>query len=411
MRSSVGVLAALLVGCGGHSAVPDAGVLHDASPDVVPQGPNLVTLDAGDGLSLIVYRDGTGPWQVPQETSPGQYALHVTNDYEWLLVCTSGASFDAELQAATYADGASQFGFCFADGGAAPSTVPVTGQMAQAGIISMYDRATSSTPSWSFTLNVPPGTHDLVAVGVDNRMLIRRNLQITAATTESLIDVDANGTAMTSVPLTVNGLGSDTLSTELDLLLSNDLTLIDGTSTMLEAPPASLLLPTDSEFLSLAASTSSTTRTAFTSFTGAETTFTLMPALSGVTFDASSGALKASWATLPSYTNLDMYLAASAAGAFSTERVSVSKSWLMATGATSIAFDQMPPGYDASWKIDLSGPYVRGFEARDESGSILYGTSYLEAVNGASARQVQAKQRARLLRASVARRRVAAQRR
>ena len=353
--------------------------------------------------------DGTGPWQVPQETSPGQYALHVTNDYEWVLVCTSGASFDAELQGATFADGASQFGFCFADGGGSPSTVPVTGQMAQAGTIWMYDLATSSTPSWNFTLNVPPGTHDLVAIGVDSRMLIRRNLQITGALTESAIDVDANGTAMTSVPLTINGLGTDTLSTELGLFLSNDLTLIDGTSTMLEAPPASLLLPNDSEFLSLDANTSSTSRTAFTSFTGAETTFTLMPTLAGVTFDASSGTVNASWGALPSYTKLDLYLDASTASAFSTQHVSVTKSWLMATGASSIAFDQMPPGYDAAWKIDLSGPYLRELEANDDSGSILYGTSYVEDVNGASARQVQAKQRARLLRASVARRRYAAQ--
>jgi hypothetical protein len=43
--------------------------------------------------------------------------------------------------------------------------------------------------------------------------------------------------------------------------------------------------------------------------------------------------------------------------AASSELVSVSASWLAATGATGLAFDTSAPGYDSSWNIDITRPY------------------------------------------------------
>src|ERR1700733_1545420 len=120
MRSLTLVMIFTIAAChNGSSASPDAlEILHDASPDAVIPGPNLVTVDTNEAPTFVAYRDGKGPWLTPAATSDTEYELHVTNDYQWLIVCANGSSFDAELTNATFADGSSGFGFC--DAGAGP---------------------------------------------------------------------------------------------------------------------------------------------------------------------------------------------------------------------------------------------------------------------------------------------------
>ncbi len=401
MRKSVGVLVFALA-CSSHKnpviVIPDGP--PDASPDAPPK--NAVTLETFGTISFIAYRDGAGPWQTPTAGAMGTYTLNVTNDYQWVIVCASGGGFDAELQGATYKDGTRQFGFCFVSGPSTGSTVAVTGQMVQAGTVDMYDTATSTTGNWSFSLNVPPGTHDLVAFDATD-IYAHRAQAISAATSLGTLDLSTSGTAMTAVPLTINNLGSDTLGTELDWFLGNDAAFLTGTSTTIETPPASLVMQNDFEFLDVIASSATTQRTGSTSFTGSETSFTLMPPVTGITYAPSGTTVAATWGTLPTHTALELNLFGGTPSAPKNQHVTVTTSWLTATGATSLAFDAMPPGYDAAWTIDVSGPYTRIFSVDDGSGSISYTSEIVEGVNGAALLQPPMRDQAARLQQRVAR--------
>jgi hypothetical protein len=70
--------------------------------------------------------------------------------------------------------------------------------------------------------------------------------------------------------------------------------------------------------------------------------------------------------------------------------VTVSKSWVAATNASSLAFGPLPRAYNPAWAIDLTGPYVQDFEAFtfDPSTSTVYYSGVPEGMNGATPRRV-----------------------
>lgn len=394
-------LVLILAACGSD---PDS-VLIDASPspDAIPQGPNTVSLRTFGGPQLVMYRDGAGPWLVPLEVSIGNYELRVTDAYEVVLACSTTGASDVVLHRQTFGDGATRYGFCdVPSSDPAPMTVQVTGQMAQAGQVYMTDMASSTTAPWTFMLDVTPGTHDLVAVGTNNRILVRRDVTVSAAATLPAVDVVADGVAMTPVPLTINNgvHGGEVFSTDFYWSLRNSSAFLTGASTTLQTPPASLVDASDFTFLSLYATTDAGWRYAFTSFTGAETTFTLPAAPSGITYAEAGGALMASWGTTPDYTELELSLAATSASNDRRLRVVASRAWLAATGLTQIGFDADPPGFDPSWNIDLAGPYVRMLTVSDNSGTISYGSTLREAVNAAVLRPLPPRARQREIEAA-----------
>jgi hypothetical protein len=214
-------------------------------------------------------------------------------------------------------------------------------------------------------------------------MVLRRDQQITAATTLPAIDT-AQGTAMVPVAITVTGLGSDTLGTEYDLFTGNDNAAFTGTTTTVQTAPASLLVASDGvSITATATSTNGGQRSATTSFSGTETTFALPPALTGITYSVTGGVLDASFGTLPPYDTIEMFATASSG----SQHVIASKSWVAATGATKLAFDQIPPGYDPTWKVDLTKSYDRSFFTVGSSGTFGFVSQIDEAVN-ATARRV-----------------------
>jgi hypothetical protein len=357
----------------------------DANVDAPLNNTTPISLFAdGDNVQLLLYRDGAGPWQAPTPGSePGMYTINVTTDYQVVLVCATGTSagsdFDAEELNATLGENSMPFMFCGTGSTSTAGTVKVSGTMTQPGSVWMYGNASSKTGPWSYSLDVPPRTHDLFAIG-DGRIQIQRGLSITAATTEPNLDVDANGTALTQVLLTISGLaGDDAVSTETSLFTANDFALLDATGTTAETVPSGLLQQNDFQLLDVSAVGPTTSRRASTPFSGTETSFSLLPRLTGITISSGS----ASWSSLPdpSYTSIDLFL--NGTGTSITEQhVSASAGWLASKSASSVSFDTSAPGYAASWKVDLSTAYVADFGLTDESGAIFYGTDVFETVPG-----------------------------
>lgn len=397
---------ALVLAAGGTSACngskaaqrPDAPHPDRQVDALPPPGPNMVTLlIAGTAPpDFIVYRDGAGPWLVPDlvgSTYGFSYGLRVTNDYEWMVVCLDTTGFYADMEGTTFADGAEQYGACLRNP-YSPNTVSVAGQMVQPGTVWMQNTAQSTTPDWNFTLQVSPGTHNLVAEA-NNRMLIMRDVSVSGAMSLPTVDVDQNGVAMTPVELTVNNIGSDSLSTDLGLVFADeDAADFIGTSTTVMTPPPSLDASGELELLTVTATGPSSQLQAGKFFDNTPTTFSMMPPLTSVSYAESNGTISATWGALPTFDSLRLRVSGGANGTL-VQRISVTKSWLAATGAMSLSFGPLPASYNPAWKIDLGGPYVRNLEAitSDAANNTIYYSGVPEGMNGATPRSVGVRSR------------------
>jgi hypothetical protein len=347
---------------GGSHATPTL----DATPDGAAPATNEVAIHyVGDPLSLIAYRDGSGPWQTPDEPSAGNYVLHVTNHYQLVLVCKGtlgdgSVDVNATLYAYTLADGAQQREYCFANASSSTSAV-VSGLMRQAGTVAMgTSESGATTGPWSYMLDVDPGTHDLLATA-DSRMVLRRDLAISTAASEPVIDVStAEGVAMSSVPLALSGIASDdTLFTATSLVTANEpfLPISSSSTTTLTLPPASELESADQVDIYVDAASHAgdlaIDRGLLATYAGTAS-FVVPAPLTGITFSGAGGGTRATWSPLPELDALELSITTQNAP-YLNQYVLASASWLSATGATSLSFDAMPPGFDPSWIVPAAG--------------------------------------------------------
>jgi hypothetical protein len=339
-------------------------------------GPNPVAVTVVGSPTLIAVRDGGGDWREVGGTD-GNYTLGVDYDYQLLVTCTDTTGFDTALRARTTDDG-DQFIYCDGHATAFADSVAVTGTMQQPGVASLYDIQESATGPWSFTLAVPPGQGDLVAVG-NGKVAITRDLAIAGAMQLPPIDVDRDGTPLVPVALALDGVQSaDQLTSEIDLYSRNSIawgpTVEGATAQML---PASLLRPDDEVDLYLEAWGAPYFRSLDATFDGTQTRFQLMPLVGDIQFDASGGA---TWAQLPQHTEVSVLLTAGN----SAQRVSASETWLAANGNTTLGLDALgalPPRFQQAWRLDLSQPYSRLFEAIDDSTPVVTSSGISEDVS------------------------------
>jgi hypothetical protein len=376
----------LLAACGGshdnHMVVLAPDAAPDADIDAPPPQPLAVELDVFGTPSFIAYRDGDGAWQTPTDDGQGTYTLMATDDYQAVIVCASGGDAQSTLLSATVGDGR-QFVFCDVGSGDPPATVTVTGTMQQAGQVYMDDEAESDTPNWNVALDVVPGTHDLYAIDTDHHMLIRRGLDIAAATTLDPIDL-TGAASMTPVTLTLGGVGTgDMLYDAIDTFTDNGFLELTSTTTSLYAPPVSLLTGNDFQFIVAEAYSANDYRYAQAQFTGTETAFTLPDPLTGITFGKGS----VSWTSLPAmYDGGSLTLDQTTAQGSVEQVVQATGRWLAAKQVTTLAFDVQPPGYDAAWNVDTDTSYSRTFNTGYFDGSTSYGVGIFDG-GGGSLRQ------------------------
>ncbi len=343
--------------------LPDA-----ATPDSPPAVNPLTTVDVDVGgatPTLIEYRDGKGQWTIPEMVFSQRYELDVTNDYDLVVVCADGTgAFDAERLLATAGDGPTQSIYC--NGAVADvSMATVSGTMNQAGSVWLGNGATSTTAPWTYHLDVPTGMHDLVASD-GTRVVLHRALSITAAATEPTIDLATQGTAMTAVPFTIdNAADDDILTTQTYLLTNTDFSqvaFVPGSTA--ETVPEAMLQANDFQLAITYAANDTYNRWAVIEQPTA-TDVTLLPRLSGATFDVAADHFRVTFGALPAGDNVDLY--ANGIGTLAQEQhVSVSSAWLTATGSATIGFDNTIPNYQAPWWLDPTA-YGADFSATDQT--------------------------------------------
>jgi hypothetical protein len=160
-------------------------------------------------------------------------------------------------------------------------------------------------------------------------------------------------------------------------------------------PPASLVGSDGLQLVSMAW-TEREYRYGIAQYRDDRTSYMLPPASTGVSFSETRNLVRASWETVPSIMDgVALDLQADTADGVRLIVVEASPSWLATTGATSLAFDVSPPGFDPAWRVDTSGPYHRALVTW-RNGIVPHDIDYLQAqvfedVNGAVARTAPAR--------------------
>jgi hypothetical protein len=359
-----GSLLGLIAACGdAGDALPDGAVTIDSAPFV--PGPNLVTVRVGFNTPFYTrYRDGSGPWTTPEQVTPGNFELHITDTYEVVAVCGDPTSLvDTQQIRRTFADGDSAFILCFGAGfgPSSPTAVTMRGEMQQPGTIFFDDQVSSAVAPWSFNLQVEPGTHDLIAIG-SSSVVIRRDQVVSDAAALPPIDLAVEGAPLVVRRFSVNARADESLASQLDLSTSHEHAILAGTGASIAVPPSTLLHPEDSMRAWVDAKADTTYRATSIAFTGTQSSFSLLPILDQVAYSYGSRTISANWAALPTATlvSLEVY-------GRSTQALWASQRWIEATGSTHLSFDTLPPDYDPRWHVDIAGPYLRAFTAWDES--------------------------------------------
>jgi hypothetical protein len=354
-------------------------------------GPNAVTVTVVGEPSVIVYRNFDGPWLMPGAgDQPGDFVLHVTDAYTLVLTCSDATGFDTVVRSRTFDDGDTDFIYCDGHATALPDSATVTGQMQQAGTVSMYDIQQSLTAPWNFQLAVPAGTRDLSAYSGD-KVMLRRDLAISDGAQLAPVDVDRDGLAVVPVQLVLDNIApGDFVTSEMDLYGANNLAWgpnVEGT--IAQAIPTALLRDSDQQDLVVTATSQDGqfARTVDTWFDGTQSRFQLMPTLAGVTLAGAT----ARWGALPSHTAVSLDLIVETTTTYSAERISATQAWLDETGASELAEPELPPKLPRELTIDPASQHATSFTARDDSTAIAYETTINDAA--AAARQLTSARR------------------
>jgi hypothetical protein len=303
---------------------------------------------------LVLYREGAdGPWLPAQQLKATTYEAMVEGPYTVLVLCPLEVGAFASLTSKTLQDELLVEVFCTFEN----YPVVATGLMAQPGMVNLGNTAFSSSPfpSWSFTLPTYPGVHDLVAASED-RVLIRRDLTITADTLLAPVDLSRSGVALVSTPIIItNPYAGESPSTNVYLRTPNAReSFVYRGELPAKLAPASALGPRDLQSISVRSTSGDGTYFTFRSarrpITGELSAFTLWDPMVGLeTGQGPSGDVQASWSSVAAHDWIS-FLAYDFSG-HSIEH-SVTASYLAASGDQEVVLSTDAPGFTDEWRLD-----------------------------------------------------------
>ena len=377
-------------------------------PDGMPDGPDAaastitVSVTSTADLRLIAFRDGpSAPWQTPAATAPGRYQFMVHGPYTVLDVCAAQETVVEFARSRTPDDPREFVMSCLTP--SPPQGSHVTGSItllpgtAESTHVHIGPSAISSPmPDGTFDVEVGDGTYDLTvrtlsSTASQDRTVIRRNVVVTGDTVVMpAIDVATEGTAAVLVQPTVTNLGVDErtiMTSEVHTpTVTTGVSLIGGVG--FHVLPDAALGPGDFQRIALTGNTSHdlmsfsgrTVDRLYTETTSLE--FTLPPAISAP-YTVIDGQAVATWTTLPPFDRLRFTVGqdvANSAGLLPLQVTELSASYVTAVGATSARFDTDVPGFDPSWRIDVTLAWDHEAEALRTVGGELLSSSQFEEI-------------------------------
>jgi hypothetical protein len=381
---TVSVIVEAIAACGGgsHGAPVDA-----AGPGDTRELPSaMITMRTGDAV-LVVYRDAVDmSWRAPTAIAPGLYQAEVHGPYIVESVCADQTGADT-LEIARTPDDSTDLALpCSLTVPPAPSTV--SGSAAQRGEIRLGTAFQSSlTDDWQFRLRTPDGTFDLIAVPFgsgsesDPHVAIRRDLIVAGPTiVMPVVDAMAEGTALDLIPITITNRRTDEDVTAGASLRTRSTDAFfggfDSTATSVRVIPATALLPTDVQSITVGADGGYFRSISRRLVASGSTVFSLPEPPAPLHYTMVDGDMVATWSTTPAYDTLEFGVGqpANDTGAFVTHLAELSARYVAATGATSVRIDTSAPGYSPAWRPSFTLEYERRFIVSMGNGDALEST-------------------------------------
>lgn len=229
-----------VVGTIGGACVGSESESHDDTLDPIPL---LIQTDLDAPPLFTAFRVEGDEWlQVPFDGT-GRFEIEVGGAYELLYVCEDSGRTWTQIIFSMTADAFSRTIGCVPIQGPS-ATVTVSGTMQQAGRVQIGDVRSSTTSPWTYSIDVPRGTYDLVAHDGD-RVVLRRDLEIDAPVAMDPIDL-AGGVALEQTRLRFTGvLGDEAVSTETWLITPNGFSSLAFAGDTVRLLPESLVTAND----------------------------------------------------------------------------------------------------------------------------------------------------------------------
>ncbi len=308
-----------------------------------------VTVDA-PLATFAMYRESSGSWK-PLVLEAGRGEICGLPEYVVMVVCDVPDSSNLSVLQHSRTRGDGDYlsvGPCSEVLG---ELVHVTGTMRQAGSVTVgYASQQSSASPWTFDIRLPVGTYDLVAMDQSvavPRVTLRREVRVAADTELAPIDVDVEGVDLVDVSLTVDTLSDEEVTTAVRLQTAgSDAVLFAENGRLARILPNSALTDTDSQYIDVSATTPLTLRHRLVDSRDDQRTIELPPRLDDIFFGQDDDPIGASWTSLPP--DFDKAIL-SARSEGRLVFVTASRSWIDATGATSLSLDTSVPGLDPRW--------------------------------------------------------------
>ncbi len=325
----------------------------DARPDAEIDAAvtRMVTLHVTGDPSYLAYRDGSAAWATPTAIGGADYVISVAGAYLVLAICSSTESTgaDAEEFGADASEGDALAVGCYPMDQTDIDESYVGGSMDEPGSIYMgaISQSGFSAP-WYFEFQAENGPHELVAIGSANTAIVRGievgyNTQINVDTGSGAPNLIGNLTA-TNV-----NLPAETVRSSVTIYTQHDASTIFNLDTLTPTlVPPSLLLPGETEAITVTANAATETRSVET-YDPTVTVFDLPPQITTWSLDTAD-VIIASWTALPLTGEVSLSVSQPNTG-FGIAAIQVSPAYLAATGASSLAFDASAPGWQSDWSI------------------------------------------------------------
>jgi hypothetical protein len=266
----------------------------------------------------------------------------------------------------------------------------VHGHLVQAGSVTLGDGAATEIPADSdFDVVTARGTHDLVAISPDP-MAVRRSVVVEADRTLTPIDIDAEGQRLLPTAPTITNVISDENLSGLIYLATAETSFLTavsfGAPASLLAAPSSVLSPGLFQTIEIDADDADNSRSSGRDNfrIGDPMIFALPDRLGSVRFAVKDGELSAA-TDVERGDEFQLVLFPRSAHTVGNV-VIASHSFFEATRATSIETDSTIPGFQPSWRVDLSEPYQALYTVLTRDGDAWTASSRKQDFNVPAAR-------------------------
>ena len=342
--------------------------------------------------TAVAIRSPQGAWAAATPVDATDFTAVAHGPYLVAVQCADqdGTTFSTSIEARGPNDPSDITAYCVTTPYSPPNEHVATGTMVQPGQITFADGyATSTTASWTFQLQAPTGSFDLLAQD-DSSISIRRAVAITGDTALPTIDLAHEGVQLARAGFSItNAMPGETQQAVVDLEnASLDFArLYDGPAASGVVAPQSILTANDDQSASLRGVAGTRYRALRKPFRAGDNPAFTLPPPTDLALSLQNGQLEAGWShLLPAFETLSIYATSYTTTTNTFLDAEITQDFTDATAGTLLFDTAGIPGYDASHGVDFASGYQRGVLLQHVDGDQVSSEWFDESPNGFTSR-------------------------